>query len=232
MRREIGFSCMAATALALAGCGVRLQDETPARFQANPDIGMYPIKVKVTSGAMVSPPVYVYALSDGHKVRLKPGPDGVYGTMYAVKCTDSFPLQYLAIWRLQTMATREEVYPARPRQVELTAPPLRRHAVIDTAGRPDRKTRTWQGSVNYRIVTAANAEITAARIEPVSQDKADVAAAKAISIVSGFPLDASCGIPTAVQLASRDRRARANLVIQTNVPGIPTWTTQVTFAPQ
>jgi hypothetical protein len=174
----------------------------------------------------------VFALSGGRRVPLAAGSDGIYRTMYPVKCKDSFPLQYLAIWRLQGMATRQEVYPAEPRQIELTAPPLRRHAVIDTAGRPDRKTRTWQGSVKYRIVTAANAEITAARIEPVSQDKADVAAAKAIRIVSGFPLDASCGIPTAVQLASRDRRARANLIIQTNVPGIPTWTTEVTFAPQ
>lgn len=86
--------------------------------------------------------------------------------------------------------------------------------------------------MKYKIVTDANAQITAAKIEPVSQDKADVESAKAISIVSGFPLDASCGIPTAVQLASRTPRAHANLVIQTNVPGIPTWTTQVTFAPQ
>lgn len=232
MRRAIGFPCMAAAALALAGCGVRLQDETPAQFQANPAIGMYPIKVKVTSGAMVSPPVYVFAISGSRKVPLSGGADGIYRTMYAVKCKDSFPLQYLAIWRLQGMATRQEVYPAQPRQIELTPPPLRRHAVVDTSGRPDRKTRAWQGSVKYRFVTAADAQITAARIEPVSQDKADVAAAKAISIVSGFPLDASCGIPTAVQLASRDRRARANLVIQTNVPGIPSWTTQVSFAPQ
>lgn len=232
MRREIGFSCMAAAALALAGCGVRLQDETPAQFQANPDIGMYPIRVKVTSGTMVSPPVYVFALSGGRKVALSPGSDGTYRTMLAVKCRDSFPLQYLAIWRLQGMATRHEFYPAQPRQIALMPPPLKRHAIIDTSARPDPKTRTWQGSVKYKIVTDANAQIIAAKIEPVSQDKADVESAKAISIVSGLPLDASCGIPTAVQLASRTPRARANLVIQTNVPGIPTWTTQVTFAPQ
>ena len=232
MRRVIGFSCMAAAALALAGCGVRLQDETPAQFQANPDIGMYPIKVKVTSGAMVSPPVYVFALSGSRKVPLSPGSDGTYRTMLAVRCQDSFPLQYLAIWRLQGMATRQEIYPAQARQIALTPPPLKRHAMIDTSSRPDPKTRTWQGSVKYKFFTDANAQITSAKIEPVSQDKADLAAAKAISVVSGFPLDASCGIPTAVQLASRIPRARANLVIQTNVPGIPTWTTQVTFAPQ
>jgi hypothetical protein len=232
MRREIGFSCMAVAALALAGCGVRLHDETPAQFQANPDIGMYPIKVKVTSGAMVSAPVYVFALSGGHKVPLSLGADGTYRTMFPVRCKDSFPLQYLAVWTLQGMVTRQKVFPAQPRQIELTPPPLKGHAMIDTSAPPDPKTRAWQGSVKYKFVTDANAQITAAKIEPVSQDKADVESAKAISIVSGFPLDASCGIPTAVQLASRTPRARANLVIQTNVPGLPTWTTQVTFAPQ
>lgn len=232
MRQVIGYSCLAAVALALAGCGVQLQDETPAQFQANPDIGMYPIRVKVTSGAMVSQPVYVFALSGGQKVPLSAGQDGTYRTMYAVKCKSSFPLQFLAIWRLQGMATREEVYPPQPRQIALTPPPLERTAVIDTSGKPDRKTRSWQGVVQYRIVTDANAQITSAQIEPVSQDKADVESAKAISIVSGFPLDATCGIPTAVQLSSKEQRAHANLVIDTNVPGIPTWTTRVDFAPQ
>ena len=232
MRRVIGFSCAVAVALALAGCGVRLQDETPGTFAANPDIGMYPIKVKVTSGAMVSRPVYVFLLSDGHKVPLSLGDDGTYQTMYPVKCVDRFPLQYLAVWRLQGMATRQALYPAQPRQIRLTPPPLTRTATIDTSGRPDKKTRSWQGSVQYDIVTDANAHITAAQIEPVSQDKADVAAAKAIRIVSGFPLDATCGIPTAVQLASKAQRAHANLVIQTDVPGMPQWTTRVDFAPQ
>jgi hypothetical protein len=232
MRRVIGFSCLAAVALASAGCGVQLQDETPAVFPANPDIGMYPIKVKVTSGAMVSQPVYVFALSGGRKVPLSPGEDGVYQTMYSEKCTDSFPLQYLAVWRLQGLATRQEVYPAQPRQVALTPPPLEKQATIDTSGTPDKKTHSWQGSVQYDIVTASNAHITGAQIEPVSQDKADVTAAKAIQVVSGFPLDAACGIPTAVQLSSKDRNAHANLVIQTDAPGIPTWTTEVTFAPQ
>lgn len=232
MRREIGFPFVAAVALALAGCGVQLQDETPAKFPVNPDIGMYPITVKVTSGAMVSPPVYVWLLSDGQKVQLSAGPDGTYQTMFPVKCKSSFPLQYLAVWRLQGMATRNEVYPAQTRQIALTPPPLTAQATIDTSGKPDKKTHSWQGAVQYDIVTDANAQITSAHIEPVSQDKADVAAAKAVSIVSGLPLDASCGIPTALQLASKERRAQANLVIDTNVPGIPQWTTKVTFAPQ
>jgi hypothetical protein len=232
MRRLIGFSCLAAVALALAGCGVQLQDQTPGKFPVNADIGMYPITVKVTSGAMVSQPVYLWLLSDGQKVALSAGADGTYQTMFPVKCKSSFPLQYLAVWRLQGVATKNEVYPAQPRQIELTPPPLTAQATIDTSGKPDKKTRSWQGAVQYDIVTDANAHITSAQIEPVSQDKADVAAAKAISIVSGFPLDASCGIPTAVQLASKDKHAQANLVIQTDVPGIPQWTTKVTFAPQ
>lgn len=231
MRKVVGFSCVAAVAIALAGCGVRLQNETPAQFQANPDIGMYPIRVKVTSGAMVSPPVYVFAISGRHKVPLSAGPGGVYRTMFPVKCKESFPLQYLAIWRLQGMATRHELYPAQPQQIKLTPPPLKHHAIIDTSGSPDRKTHAWTGAVKYKIVTDPTAHITGAQIEPVSQDKADVQSAKAIRIVSGFPLDATCGIPTAVQLASRDRKAHANLVITTDVPGIPTWTTRVDFQP-
>lgn len=232
MRRVIGFPCVAAAALALAGCGVQLQDETPGKFPVNADIGMYPITVKVTSGAMVSQPVYLWLVSDGQKVPLTVGSDGTYRTMFPVKCKDSFPLQFLAVWRLQGVTTKNEVYPAQPRQIDLTPPPLTAQATIDTSGKPDKKTRSWQGAVQYDIVTDANAHITAAHIEPVSQDKADVAAAKAISVVSDFPIDASCGIPTAVQLASKDRRAQANLVIDTDVPGMPNWTTKVTFAPQ
>jgi hypothetical protein len=232
MRKEIGFCCLAAVALALTGCGVQLQDETPAQFTANPDIGMYPIKVKVTSGAMVSQPVYVWLLSDGQKVPLSARPDGTYHTMFPVKCKSSFPLQYLAVWRLQGVTTSQEVYPAQPRQIALTPPPLNSQAAIDTSGKPDKKTRAWQGAVQYDIVTDANAHITGAQIQPVSQDKADVAAAKAVSIVSGFPLDAACGIPTALQLASKVQRAQVNLVIDTDVPGIPQWTTKVVFAPQ
>jgi hypothetical protein len=232
MRRQIGFCGVAAVALALTGCGVRLQDETPGTFPANPDIGMYPIKVQVSSGAMVSQPVYVFLLSDGHRVPLSAGQDGTYQAMYPVKCVDSFPLQYLAVWRLQGIVTKHELYPAQPRQIQLTPPPLERQATIDTSGKPDKKTRSWQGGVQYDVVTDAHAHITGAQIEPVSQDKADVESAKAISVVSGFPLDAACGIPTAVQLVSKERKAHANLVISTDVPGIPTWTTRVDFAPQ
>lgn len=232
MRREIGISCLAVVALALAGCDVQLQDETPAKFEANPDVAMYPLTVKLTSGPMVTQPVYVFAVSDDQKVPLSPGSDGSYQTMFPVKCKSSFPLQYLAVWRLQGMATRHELFPAQPREIALTPPPLTAQQSIDTSGKPDKKTRSWQGAVQYDIVTAPDAHITGAHLEPVSQDKADVAAAKPISIASSFPVEVSCGSPAGVQLASKAQRAHANLVIDTDLPGVPHWTTRVDFAPQ
>ena len=123
-------------------------------------------------------------------------------------------------------------FPAQPRDIELTPPPLNAQATIDTSGKPDKKTRAWQGSVQYDFVTAPQVQITGAHLEPVSQDKADVAAAKRVSIVSTFPIEGSCGTPTAVELSSKDARAHANLVIDTNDPSYPHWTTRVDFAPQ
>jgi hypothetical protein len=233
MRRIIGFSCLVAAALASSGCGVQLQDQTAARFQANPDVAMYPISVKVVSaGAMVSQPVYVFAVSGDQRVPLSAGPDGTYQTMLPVRCTRTFPLQFLAIWRLQGVMTEHQLFPPQPRQIELTPPPLTRQASIDTSGKPDKKTRSWQGAVQYDVVTAPTAHITGATLEPVSQEKADVAAAKPISIVSKFPIDATFGTPTAVQLASKKDHAHANLIIDTDLPGMPHWTTRVDFAPQ
>lgn len=232
MRREFGLLCLAAVALALAGCGVQVQDETPSRFEANPDVAMYPLTAKVTAGSMVSQPVYLFAVSEGQRVPLSLGQDGTYQTMFPVKCKRAFPLQYLAIWRLQGMATRHQLFPAQPRQIDLTPPPLTKQASIDTSGKPDKKTRSWQGGVQYDIVTAADAHITGAHLDPVSQDKADVAAARAVSIVSSFPIDATCGTPTAVQLASKKQVAHVNLTIDTDLPSMPHWTTRVDFGPQ
>ena len=232
MRQKIGFLVVAAAALASAGCDVQLQDQTPGRFQANPDVAMYPLTVKVSSGALVSQPIYVFAVSGEQKAPLSLDTDGTYTTMFSVRCRSSFPLQYLAVWRLQGMATRQQLFPAQPRQIELTPPPLTRQASIDTSGKPDKKTRSWQGGVQYNVVNAPQAHIASAHLEPVSQDKADQEAAKAISIVSAFPIDATCGTPTAVQLVSKKQLAHANLIIDTDLPGIPHWTTRVDFAPQ
>jgi hypothetical protein len=233
MRREIGFSCLALMALALAGCDVQVQDQTPGTFTANRDIGMYPLTVKVTSGALVSTPVYVFVVAgDGQQVPLSAGPNGTYGTMYPVKCKQSFPLQYLAVWRVQGVITKHQLFPPQPREIQLTPPPLTQQASIDTSGTPDKKTRSWQGAVQYDIITAADAHITGAQLEPVSQDKADVKAAQAVSIVSTFPIDASCGTPTAVTLATKAQTAHVNLVITTDLPGMSQATTRVDFTPQ
>ncbi|HEX8757171.1 MAG TPA: hypothetical protein VF745_12600 [Steroidobacteraceae bacterium] len=233
MRRSIGTTTfLVASALALAGCDVQVQDETPAKFQTNADIGMYPITAKVTGGAMVSPPVYLFLVSGDQKVPLSSNPDGTYQTMFPVKCTTAFPLQYLAVWRLQVGATKQALFPPQPRQIELTPPPLTAQQNIDTSGKPDKKTRSWQGSVQFNFVTAPQVQITGAQLEPVSQDKADVAAAKPIKIASTFPVNGSCGTPTGVELTSKDAHAHANLVIDTNDPAYPHWTTRVDFAPQ
>ena len=97
--------------------------------------------------------------------------------MYPAKCKASFPLQYLAVWRVQGVVTKHQLFPATPRDIQLTPPPLTQQASIDTSGKPDKKTRSWQGVVQYNIYTAAEAHITGAQVEPVSQDKADVKAA-------------------------------------------------------
>ncbi|HEY1891212.1 MAG TPA: hypothetical protein VGG63_12435 [Steroidobacteraceae bacterium] len=233
MRRIIGFSCLALMALALAGCDVQVQDQTPGTFTANQDIGMYPLTVKVTSGALVSTPVYVFVLTgDGQQVPLSAGPNGTYGTMYPVKCKQTFPLQYLAVWRVQGVVTKHQLFPPQPREIQLTPPPLTQQANVDTSGTPDKKTHAWQGAVQYNIITAPDAHITGAQVQPVSQDPADVKAAQAVSVVSTLPIDASCGTPTAVTLATKAQTTHVNLVITTDLPGVPQATTRVDFAPQ
>jgi hypothetical protein len=233
MRRLIGISCLAAVAVALGGCGVQLQDETPGTFTVNPDIGMYPLTVKVTSGALVSTPIYVFVVGgDGQQVPLSAGSNGSFGTMYPVKCKASFPLQYLAVWRVQGVVTKHQLFPPQPRNIQLTPVPLTQQASIDTSGKPDKKTRSWQGAVQYNIMTAPEAHITGAQLQPVSQDKADVKAAQAVSIVSTFPIDATCGTPAAVTLATKAQTAHVNLVITTDLPGMTQATTRVDFAPQ
>lgn len=233
MRRLIGFSCLAVLALALSGCDVQLQDQTPGTFTANPDIGMYPLTVKVTSGALVSTPVYVFVVgADGQQVPLSGGSNGTYGTMYPVKCKQSFPLQFLAVWRVQGVVTKHQLFPQQPREIQLTPPPLTQQAAIDTSGTPDKKTRSWQGAVQYNIFTAPEAHITAVQVQPVSQDKGDIKAAQGVSVVSTLPIDVTCGTPAAVTLATKEQTAHVNLVITTDLPGASQATTRVDFTPQ
>lgn len=229
MRQAFRYS-VGVAALALAGCGVQVHNQTPAKFQANPDIGMYPISATVKMGALVSPPMYLFQVGGGHKVELHSDASGTrWQTMYPVRCTSSFPVQYLAIWRVQGVATRQKLFPAQPFNVELTQPPLTKEAIISTAGAAKRG--VWQGPVNYEFATAQNTNITSAKIVPSGKTRADVLSANAIHVVSTFPISASCDTKTGVVLASRLRNAHANLVITTDSKDMPTWTTQVTFEP-
>lgn len=230
MRQALRYS-IGVAALALAGCGVRLQNQTPTTFEANPDIGMYPLSATIKAGGLVNQPVYVFQVGGGQKVPLHADASGtVFRTMYPVRCKSSFPVQYLAVWRVQDMATRQKIFPAQPIEVQLTQPPLTKDVVISTSGVPTKG--EWQGPVNYVFATAQNTNITGATIEPSGTAKADVLAAKAIHVVSTFPIAASCDTPTGVVLASRDRTAHANLVITTDSTTVPTWTTAVTFQPK
>ncbi len=223
-----------AVATALSACDVQVHDETPDHYSANPDIGMYEIKATTASDALVSPgSVFLFGLSGNDRFPLTPNRAGTaWEGMYAVKCRPSFPLQVQAIWKLQGLTTKEKVEPAQPREIKLAEPePPKEAPPIDTAnGKPPKGGFT--GSVKYRFATQQDTQITAAHIEPVSQDAADVAAAKAISVTSPMPVDAPCGAPTTVEVSSTAAKAQGNLVIDTNLPAYPHWTTKVTFAPK
>lgn len=230
MRQALRFS-IGVAALALAGCGVQVQNQTPTQFKANPDVGMYPLSATLTRGALVSPQIYLFQVGGGHKVALKPNATGTHWqTMYPVRCKSSFPVQYLAVWRLQGIATRQKLFPAQPIEIKLTQPPLTKQAIISTSGRP--KHGRWTGAVNYVFSTRQNTNITGAKIEPAGKSRADLRAAKAVRVVSSFPVSASCDTPTGVELASRFRKAQVNLVITTDSPTMATWTTAVTFEPR
>lgn len=230
MRQVVRLS-IGVAALALAGCGVKVQNQTPKQLEANPDIGMYPISATVKPGGLVSQPIYLFQVGGGSKVPLHSDASGTqWRAMVPVRCKSSFPVQYLAVWRVQGMATRHKLFPAQPIQVQLTQPPLTKDAVISTAGAPKRG--LWEGSVNYEFATAQNTNITGAKIEPAGTSPTDVRAAKAVHIVSSFPISASCDTPTGVVLASRARKATVKLSITTDSTAFPTWTTTVNFVPQ
>jgi hypothetical protein len=231
MRQAFRLSCAVAVALALAGCSVQVHNTTPSHFQANPHIGMYPITATITSGTLVSSPIYLYEMDGHHKLRLHADATGtVWHAMLPVRCQSSFPLQYLAVWQVQGISTRQKLFPPQPLEVKLEPPPLTKEAVIDTSGAPVRG--AWQGAVNYEFATAANTNITAAKIEPIGKARQDLLWAKAIHIVSTFPIAASCDTPTAVMLSSGDRVAKAKLVISIQSKTMPTWTTTVSFRPK
>ncbi len=120
--------------------------------------------------------------------------------------------------------------PEQAREIKLVEPEPTKAATIDTTAGKSPK-GGWTGSVKYRFATQ-NTQITGARIEPVSQDAADVNAAKAITVTSALPVDAQCGVATEVELAASAPNAHGNLVIDTSHPAFPHWTTKVDFAPK
>ena len=86
--------------------------------------------------------------------------------------------------------------------------------------------------MQYRFVTVPSAQITAARIDPSSEAPADVKAAKAISVLTHFPVVAGCGDRAEIRLAAADPHAHGTLVIDTDHPAVPHWSTKVEFAPR
>lgn len=226
--------------LLLGACDVQVRDTTPAEFQANHDIGMYEVSAAVTRDAMVTPgSVYLFAIGKNQKITLSSSSDGSeWHGLYQVRCTDSFPLQFLAEWKM-TFSVKHKLVPQEPRMIKLTEPPQPREASIDTSGKkskleiPGRKPEeVWDGGVQYRFVTRPSVQITAAHVEPSSAEPADVSAAKAISVVSNFPLVLPCGDRTEVRLASSQQRAHGTLMIDTDDPDVPHWQTVVDFSPK
>jgi hypothetical protein len=216
--------------LLLGGCEVQVHDETPAEYPANHDIGMYEIKASVARDAMVSSgSVFLFALGNNQKVPLSQTGSEYHG-LYQVRCQSSFPLQILAEWKTQAFSLRKKLVPPQPRQIKLVEPPLAYEASFDSSGKEPKG--GWLGSVQYRFVTVPSAQITAARIEPSSDAPADVKAAKAISVLTRFPVVAGCGDRAEIHLAASDPHAHGTLVIDTDHPSVPHWSTKVEFAPR
>lgn len=222
-----------AVTAALSGCDVQVHDATPAEYPANHDLGMYPIKVTVAPGAMVTPDsIFVFGVSGKERFALTPNKGGTqWQHMYAIRCHPSFPLQILVAWK-EGLGTEQKVVPPQPREIKLIEPEPTKEGIIDTSGPKAKGGGGWEGTVKYRFATEQNTQITGVHIEPISQDAADVAAAKAISVTSPMPVDIPCGAPTEIQLTSSAQRAQGNLVVDSTHPVYPHWTTKVVFAPK
>ncbi|HEV2285192.1 MAG TPA: hypothetical protein VGR80_04045 [Steroidobacteraceae bacterium] len=228
-------------ALALSACDVQVNDTTPAEYQANNDIGMYKVSATASPGSLVTPgSLVMFAIGeDNKKVELRQYSDGSWQGLYSTRCHNSFPLQILAVWRLQGLSTREALVPPQPRQIKLTEPPLSKQEGFDTAKPAEGKTAKgakgkpeWEGVVDYRFVTMPVTQIQAAHIEPSSSSAEDVAAARAISVKTPMPLQAPCAEDAKITLVSTEQRAHGTLDIETDNPGMPRWQTYVEFSPK
>lgn len=218
--------------LVLGACDIQVHDETPAEYPANHDIGMYEIKATVTREALVSPgSVFLFALGSSERIPLTQSASEYHG-LYSVRCKGSFPLQILAEWKTQAFSVRHKLVPPQPREIKLVEPPLPFQQSFDSAGKMPKG--GWVGSVQYRFVTVPSVQITAAHIVPSGEAPADVKAAKALSVLTAFPVVAGCGDMAEVRVAATDAHAYGILVIDTDHPS-PThthWSTKLEFAPR
>jgi hypothetical protein len=218
-------------ALMLGACDVQVHDTTPAEMTANHDIGMYPVSATVTRDSMVTAgSVYLFAVGDHQRFNMSASADGSqWQGLYEVRCKSSFPLQFLAEWRM-TFGVKQKLVPPQPRMIKLNEPPLKPSASFSSSGKEPKG--GWQGSVTVRFQTQPTVRLTDAHIEPTSTDRADEAAAKPISVVTKFPVVVNCGENGEVQLASKEPHAHGVLVIDTDHPALPHIRTKVEFAPQ
>jgi hypothetical protein len=236
MSKVTRFTCFffgGAVATVLSACDVQVHDSTPDKYPANYDVGMYEIKATVVPDALVTPgSIFLRGVSGTQRIELTPNRAGTeWHGMYAIRCQPSFPLEIAAIWKLQGLTTKQKVVPeGQPREIKLVEKEPDKTATIDTtAGKPPKG--GWTGSVKFRFATQ-NTQITGARIDPVSEDPADVNSAKAITVTSSMPVDVPCGAATEVDLATTTAAAHGNLVIDTTNAAYPHWTTKVDFAPK
>lgn len=215
--------------LVLGGCDVQVHDETPSTYPANQEVGMYELKATVSRDALVTPgSVYLFALGAPKRISMEPDKQGTeWHGIFSARCRATIPVQFQVIWKRQGLSTGSKLVPDKPRMVTLTPPPLTKEVTIDTSAK---SAKGWEGAAAYKFVTAEHTQIVGAHIEPASQDPADIAAAKQITIDSSFPVDAPCNVPTEVRMTSKVAKAQANLVIDTDLAAIPHWQTKVVFA--
>src|SRR5690348_2477475 len=113
---------------------MQVRDTTPAEIQAKHVNSKYEASATVTSNPMVTPgSVLLFAIGGNQKINLSAGGDGSeWHGLYQIRCTDSFPLQFLAEWRM-TFSVKHKLVPPDPRMIKLTEPPQVRQATIDTS---------------------------------------------------------------------------------------------------
>ncbi|HTX25240.1 MAG TPA: hypothetical protein VMD03_11355 [Steroidobacteraceae bacterium] len=217
--------------LGVSACDVTVQDQTPTQFTANNQLGMYPIKAEIARDTLVSPDaVIVTAFVNHQPLALEADRSATeWQALYPIRCHDSFTVQFRAAWTVEGLDSRYKLVPEKPQTVRVIEPPLVKDVKIDTSAR---SRKGWDGVVHYAFLTEPNTQISSIDIEPVSQQPADVEAARPISVTTSTPVSASCGMPVDITLLSKSPRAHADLVIHTNNPSVPQWRTEVEFAPE